>query len=415
MTKAHIAATLCVLMLGCAGCRPTTQTVDRTTDQAKLARIALESTISEWRVSQAAARKLTDQSLLGTIALTAKDSRTRDIAVERITDQAVLGKVLLESKAGEIRKDAAAKLTDPTLLARTAMNDTYCEVREVAARKITDQAVLSGIAERDVYWTVRQAAVSNLLDQVVLLKVAFRDEDARVRNSAFAKLNDLAALEKLSASAEDPATRLRASALCKLHRAAQSIPAEQDRNRLCAESLELLDMLMDPVLSAELGDIESVDIMWGGTSQDYYREGSWEYAFTRQGEMFSLAIKMSKTWKVISRSWSTSFTHGNVDSTERIGADIRWYEFLNDVFAVLPSFTLPKVAREGQRPGLRIAVVDVLTDQAVLAQMAEEDEAPLVRRAAAGKLTDKDLLLKVSKEAGDSTVREIALRNMGSL
>lgn len=414
MIKAPIAAILCVLMLGCAGCRPTTQTVHRTSDQAKLAKIALESPLGEWRVSQAAARKLTDQSLLGTIALTAKDSRTRDIAAERITDQAVLGKVALESKHADIRETATAKLTDPALLARIAANDTYCEVREAAALKITDQAVLAGIAGKDVYWTVRQAAVSNLLDQVVLLKVAFSDEEVRVRRSALAKLNDLPALEKLSVSAEDPATRLRASALCKLHRAAQSIPETLDRDRLCAESMELLDMLMDPVLSAELGDIESISIMWGGSSQDYYREGSREYAFTRQGERFSLAIKLTKTLKVFSRAWSTEFTHGNYESTEREVAAIRWYEFLNDVFAVLPSFTLPKVAKEGKRPGLRSAAAENLTDQDMLAQIALEDGTPLVRRAAVAKLTDEALLLKVSKEAGDSAVRERALWNLGN-
>ncbi len=377
--------------------------------------MAIEAGPSEWRVSRAAAQKVTDQSLLGTITLTAKDLRARDIAVERITDQAVLGKVALESKSGQIREVAAAKLSDAVLLAEIAMNDTYYEVRETATVKITDQIVLAGIAEKDAYWRVRQAAASNLLDHVVLLRVAFRDEEADVRRAAFAELNDLPALEKLSASAEDPATRLRASAFCKLHRAAQSIPGILDRNRLCAESLEALDILMDPVLSMELGDIEDIAISWGPTSADYYHEGSWKYAFTRQGERFTLSIKMSRAFQAFSGSWSTQFPHGNYETTAREVAAIYWHKFLGEVLAVLPSFTFPKIAKEGQRPSLRSAVVDVLTDQNALAQMALEDPCQRVRRAALAKLTNKDCLLRVSKEAGDKTVRKEALRILNSI
>lgn len=82
-----IAAIVCVTALAMAGCRPSLGTVERTTDQARLAEFAV--TEKDYRVAQAAARKITDPALLGKVALEAKDWGARYEAVRKLTEEPV--------------------------------------------------------------------------------------------------------------------------------------------------------------------------------------------------------------------------------------------------------------------------------------------------------------------------------------
>lgn len=77
MNRLHpIAATLYAVLLVYAvlfvlvGCGPSVDTVARTTDRTKLAKIALEA--KDERVRRAAVEKLTDQALLAKIAMETK-------------------------------------------------------------------------------------------------------------------------------------------------------------------------------------------------------------------------------------------------------------------------------------------------------------------------------------------------------
>ena len=61
------------------------------------------------------------------------------------------------------------KLTDQNLIGRIAIEDEYWFVRYEAVKKLTDQNLLGRIALEDEYWYVRQEAVSKLTDQNLLI------------------------------------------------------------------------------------------------------------------------------------------------------------------------------------------------------------------------------------------------------
>ena len=98
----------CVVLFVLVGCGPSEQTVERTTDQTKLAKIALEDKDAE--VRRAAVAKLTDQALLAKIAVEAKDADVRSAAVAKLTDQALLAKIAAEDKDLNVCRAAMEKL-----------------------------------------------------------------------------------------------------------------------------------------------------------------------------------------------------------------------------------------------------------------------------------------------------------------
>src|ERR1039458_6383713 len=69
----------------------------------------------------AAVRELTDQALLAKVAVESKDPVVRGAAVRKLTDLALLAKVAVESKDPVVRGAAVGKLTDLALLAKVAV------------------------------------------------------------------------------------------------------------------------------------------------------------------------------------------------------------------------------------------------------------------------------------------------------
>ena len=67
---------------------------------------------------------------------------------------------------------------------------------------------------------------------------------------------------------------------------------------------------------------------------------------------------------------------------------------------------------DSKDPKVRLAAVEKLTDEAMLAKVALEDESWDVRRTSIEKLTDQALLAKVAVEATDWTVRKIAITKL---
>jgi hypothetical protein len=104
----YFAVTLSVLLFILTGCAPTVKSVERTSDQNRLAKIAVE----------------------------AKDGYVREAAVNKLTDQALLAKIAVEDKKGAIRKVAVNKLTDKALLEKIAVEDKEWFVREAAKARI---------------------------------------------------------------------------------------------------------------------------------------------------------------------------------------------------------------------------------------------------------------------------------------
>jgi uncharacterized membrane protein (DUF106 family) len=127
--------------IGMTGCEPSMTTVERTTDQNELAKIAEDA--KDWHVRIAAVEKLTDQALLEKVAEEHKDWDIRRTALGKLTDQALLAKIAMEDKDSHICIAAVEKLTDQVLLAKVAVEAKSFDVRVHAIRKVTDQTLLA--------------------------------------------------------------------------------------------------------------------------------------------------------------------------------------------------------------------------------------------------------------------------------
>jgi len=90
------------------GCTADIKTVERTTDQGKLAEIAL-SADNDDKVRLAAVEKLTDQVALAKLAVDEKNESTRHAAVRKLSDQTLLAKCATEDTNEEIRRTAVEK------------------------------------------------------------------------------------------------------------------------------------------------------------------------------------------------------------------------------------------------------------------------------------------------------------------
>lgn len=132
------------LVLIVAGCGPSAETVERTTDETALA----------------------------DIATTARDSAVRLAAVRKLTGQAALARIAVDGTDTDVRRAAAEKLTDPALLARMGM-----WVNPQLTQHVSDQVLLAKIAVEAKDWTVRRTAVERLNDPARLADIAIKDED----------------------------------------------------------------------------------------------------------------------------------------------------------------------------------------------------------------------------------------------
>ncbi len=107
------AVALCIALfvpVGCGGFA-SLESVERTRDQTKLAKIAVEAW--EPHVREAAVEKLNDQNSLAKIAVEDDDSDVRHAAVEKLTNQATLAKIAIEDDDRRVRQAAVEKARQP--------------------------------------------------------------------------------------------------------------------------------------------------------------------------------------------------------------------------------------------------------------------------------------------------------------
>jgi len=145
-------------------------------------KIALEDTNAG--VRGAAAKGLTEPSLLARLAMESADASARKNAVAKLDDQALLEKIAREAKDGEVRSSAVSKLADQALLTKIAAADEDSSVRDAAGKRLAELAALARTAVEGKDATARIAAVEKLYDQALLAKIAADDADSSVREVA---------------------------------------------------------------------------------------------------------------------------------------------------------------------------------------------------------------------------------------
>jgi hypothetical protein len=137
-----------------------------------------------------AAKRLTDQTLLGRIGVEDKDSYVRGHAVQSLSDQRLLARIATEDNSEWVRGLATERITDQGVLAVVSLGDKDHFVRRKAIARITNQGVLAQVAQADKHSGVRRDAVMKVTDARVLQKAAMSDPDQQVRYWAIKGIND---------------------------------------------------------------------------------------------------------------------------------------------------------------------------------------------------------------------------------
>jgi len=112
--------------------------------------------------------------VLADIAKNAEDYLVREAAAERVTDQSVLADIAKNAEnTKKMRSRAVERVTEQVLLADIAKkNDKDWQMRLAVVERVTDQGVLADIAKNDKDWHMRLAVVERVTDQGVLADIA---------------------------------------------------------------------------------------------------------------------------------------------------------------------------------------------------------------------------------------------------
>lgn len=160
----------------------------------------------EWRVRNAALRRIDDQATLIEIAESREDAWICIEAVKRINDQEVLMEIAMsevvlganldpgthnkETINLEFRRAAVERINDQAMLAEIAKSNPNSQIRVAAVEKLVSQDLLVEIAMSDDEWTVRKAVIDRVNDQEILTRVARYDENDDVRYAAIKRITN---------------------------------------------------------------------------------------------------------------------------------------------------------------------------------------------------------------------------------
>lgn len=123
--------------------------------------------------------------------------------VKQTSDQAELAKIATQAKNWQVRLAAVEKLTGQDVLEQIALKAEDTEVRVAAINRITNQAILGKVAADTEDHTIMNAALDKITDQTILEKLVNSHELRKgmewyVRSSALERINDQAVLERFA-------------------------------------------------------------------------------------------------------------------------------------------------------------------------------------------------------------------------
>jgi len=178
-----------------------------------------------WKTRMAAVEKLTDQALLAKIAVD-KHKRQREqirvAAVRNLTDQALLTQIATTKEEKlSVRLAAIGRMTDQTLL-RQWGEAPQAAIRQAATRQIADDAFLIERLPTERSAAVRAAIVSTVHEKSALRAVAL---------TAYRQSDREQALKRLKLDFLDPASDVEA-AHSTLARRVDALAAETDSGKL---------------------------------------------------------------------------------------------------------------------------------------------------------------------------------------
>lgn len=419
----------------------------RLTDEMLLVKVALSPND---QIGERAVRKLTNQALLAKVAIESVNHRNiREQAVMQLTDPAQLARVAIETRdikdfGAGIGEQAASKLTSQALLARVALETEDAKARKAAMEKLTDQALLFQVAMEAGDEYLRKTAGEKLTDQALLLRAAMEAGDADLGAAAAGKLTDQALLPKVALESKNHAAvsrawfkmsaeersglaeakgeaagappHQRAADLRMISHAIATIPDEH-KERLCQKLLEILEAFENPAIRAELGEVQSLQVLWTHEQQGYSLYGlPSDSPKMVYGEKVSMMCKLGKTPSTsppiqTHTYWKTEFPREVTPKTSWIPAEISLEKPLASIADFLPK-SMPAQWIGDRSWFLRKEAAMKLTDQAALVKAAVEDKDSRVRRTAAERLTDQAALAGVALMDKDTDVRRAAIQKL---
>ena len=188
-----------------------------------------------------------DQDTLARIAIHSGDGYARSTAAGRLTNQTLIGKVALESRWDEIRSTCVSKLIafdDQSLLMDLAMKSQDEKVRLRAVKGLADQISLVALATGGGDRAVRLAAAHQLRDSSMRETAALQADDPAVLKILLAGISDANSLGRIAAQAANRAMRLAAARKAGLRTWEEiftvAIITDCDLNDAC-EAVKVLD------------------------------------------------------------------------------------------------------------------------------------------------------------------------------
>jgi hypothetical protein len=334
-------------------------------------KIAMET----WDASEGieAVKKVKYQGNIELLAQNANTSQVREIAVKKVTNNDILKYIATGYRESDdqVRLAAIDRLTDQTILAEIAIADKL-NMSLAALEKVTDQFLLAKIASKVGYWDVNPIS-----------KIAI----AKLTDPTFMKIID----------------------------ALKSVPIEH-RPRIMAAILPAIRVLSEPEVINIVGEIISIKTYWSSKSQTYCVVGSSGIRGYPEmpGERFKCTIELKNQTSPLSYTWQTSFPESTMSYWFR-PAEINAGDLLVPVFERLSHDFLINKAYNDDDWEIRWAVVETVTDTAMLTEKAVKDRDEHVREAAVNKLTDQTLLAKIAVEDEHGSVQEAAQKRLDAL
>jgi hypothetical protein len=320
------------------------------------------------RKLDAAVGKLTDQAVLAKIAVQDKVRDVRLAAVKKLTDQAVLAKFALEEL--DIGRAAVGKLTDQALLAKIAVEGKYDEAREAAVEKLTDQALLAKIAEQEESRFIRAKAVAAMDESNPALKRWAGDLSALTSDTVESIARFRLAIHEPRITNRFPKV-IFLVALRPYYQEYFSLNGTGDERTMSGELVRFT--LNQATVTLALKD-------WGTNFPAKTKDPTFLAAQVHGEDLLAELLDRAE------------FTQG--DLAELSSSEIP--ELRQAAVANLTDqAVLAKVAVEDKVRDVRLAAVKKLTDQELLARVALEAGDSDTRQSASGKVTDQALRAKI--------------------
>lgn len=333
------------------------EAIKKLTDQIALAKIAAEAEGNGWyAVRQAALGKVTDQTVLAKAAFNDKeDAWIRCVAVRNLTDQELLTKLALGDKNIEIRRAAVNdRLTDQALLAKIAIAE-IADGTSDSFDWINERLTGEDGEERLDMGSPRRKAVQRVTNQSLLVKLAIEAEDQVVRSTAYLKIDSANASTEMPGATGNSFLRPYETALLQIPSACESIP-EKHRDRLRGAMLGMPRPVLDALVVSELGEVKEIKTTWEPRRVQYTGPSI-------EGEEFTVAIKLSKTDRVVFQRWTTEFPRSAPYHEVWKPAMISPADVARAVCRLLPKATLTKISTGSKDGVLRCAAASQLADE----------------------------------------------------